>query len=136
MILRVTPNDIAGLWDQVEPLVTSALRASVTHDAGDVRADLLLGKAALFIQHTEQVDGIAVTNFAGYPKGLWLRIWLVATRPGVPLDGAGFYATCEHWRKIHQCKGFEVCSGRKGWLNHIEGAELRLEGCNFRSVKN
>lgn len=76
MILRVASTNLSVLWEQVAPLVQSALRDCQTHDVEDVRAALLAGTSTLFIQmeDNQRVDGLCIANFAVFPKGIWVHI--------------------------------------------------------------
>ena len=131
-ILRVNPVDVTALWDQVQPLITSALRDIPTHDAEDVRGAILAGTSTLFIQFREVVEAIAVTQFAAFPKGIWLSIWLVGARPDYALDDAAFLDVMTTFQEINGCRGFQYTGARQGWIKRFPG--FKLEGVNLRQT--
>lgn len=131
-ILRVNPTDVAALWGQVEPLVTLALRNADTHDSEDVRGALLCGTATLFVQYSDMVEAIAITQFITYPKGIWLNVWLVAAGTGSELDDDEFFQTIDHYRQINGCRGFQYTGARQGWAKRFPG--FKPEGINMRKT--
>jgi hypothetical protein len=129
-IVRVSVDNVTPLWDQVGPLVEAALRGRVTHDAEDIRKILMAQACQLWVQWNDPlVDAMVVTEFAAYPKGVWVRVWMAAARPDAKMDDDGFLRIITQWADHHQCRGFEV-TGRHGWLKRFPDA--KAEGLLMR----
>lgn len=131
-VFRVSQENVTPLWPQAEPLIERALHGSVTHDVEDIRKMILGGAAHLWAQWSDWLEAIAVSEFAPYPRGIWVRVWLAAVADGARFDDAKFFAVLDHWREMHGCRGFEAI-GRLGWLRRVPGARfigavMRTEG--------
>lgn len=121
-ILRVAPENVTPLWAQAEPLVTRALLGRPTHDAEDVRRMVMAQHCQLWAQWREPVlEALIVTEFAVYPKGVWVRVWLGGARRDTEMDDDGFLSAVMKWAEAHQCRGFEA-TGRHGWLRRFPAA--------------
>lgn len=111
-------------------MIVRALRGVPTHTADDVRRMLLGQTAHLWVQDGNPVAAMAITEFAAYPQGVWLRVWLGATRDdATPFDTEAFVKATRQWYRYHNCRGFEAI-GRQGWLKRVPGA--RAEGFVMR----
>ena len=130
-VFRVAVENVTPLWPQVAPLVTRALCGQPTHDDEDVRRMIMGGAAQLWVQWAERVEAIAVSEFAVYPKGVWVRVWLVGADPSAQMMAKEFGDAIEHWRAANGCRGIEAI-GRMGWLRRYPqvkfvGAVMRTE---------
>jgi len=121
-VFRVTIENISGLWPQLEPLIKVELAGIPTHDADDVRRILLANRANLWVQWTDRVEAMAITDFISYPKGMALRVWLGAARSDARFDREGFYRELERWARRNECRWMEGC-GRVGWLKVFPGTK-------------
>lgn len=131
-VFRVAVENVTPLWPQVAPLVTRGLAGHVTHDAEDVRRMLLGQTLQLWVQWSDRVEAVAVSEFAVYPKGVWVRIFLAAAASDSHLDGEAFLASLSQWRDMHGCQGFEAI-GRMGWLRRFP--DMRFVGAVMRSER-
>jgi hypothetical protein len=129
-VFRVSVDNVTPLWPQVEPIIARVLRGHLTHDTEDVRRLIMGQSAQLWVQYSDGVEAIVVSEFVSYPKGVWLRIWLVGTAEGATMDSAACLASLSQWRDMHGCKGFEAM-GRMGWLRRYP--ELKFVGALMRS---
>ena len=129
-IMRVAVDNIMPLWSQIVPMIEGALNGSATHDVEDVRRMLMAQAAHLWVQWTDRVEALLITEFVAYPKGLWLRIWLASAVQDVKLDHLSFYDMLCKWRDDNQCCGFEAL-GRPGWLRKFP--EFRVQGLVMRT---
>lgn len=111
-------------------MVARALRGTPTHTVEDVRRMLMAQTAHLWIQGGAPIEAMAITEFAAYPQGVWLRVWLGASRDDeTPYDTEAFVNATRQWYQYHHCRGFEVI-GRQGWMKRVPGA--RAEGFVMR----
>ena len=94
-VMLIPVAHITPLWDRVEPLVERGLRGEVTHDTEDVRRILMAQSAQLWGQFTAsgELEAVCVSEFAVYPKGIWVRVWLGAVADGCEFDDQGFCAS-------------------------------------------
>ena len=129
-VIRVAVENIAPLWSQVEPLVIDGMRDVPTHTAEDVRLLLISHRCHLWIQWDEhRVEAIVITEFAVYPRGIWLRMWIIAARRDAKIDDDLFFNALEEWRLANGCRGYEGC-GRHGWLRRLK--MVKMEGLVVR----
>jgi len=130
MIFRVFPENIARLWPQVSPLFAPLLAERPTYSDEDARLLCMGGAGQLWVQWQEPtVEAAIVTEFATYPRGCWVRIWLDGARKDCRQDHHGFLSELEKWRDVNGCRGFE-CIGRAGWAKLFPQA--KLEGIMLR----
>lgn len=130
MILRVFPENVTPLWPQFATLLQPLLAQRETHSAEDVRLAVMSGRAHLWMQWREPVvEAALVTEFAVYPRGAWLRVWLDAAAPGIRQDTKAVVAELDKWRIAHGCCGWEVV-GRPAWARLFPQA--RVEGLAMR----
>ena len=130
-VFPVEVENVMALWPKWEPLLKQALRRDETTDALDVRRRVLSEQAHLWVQWSTTLEGFVVTEFANYPKGTWLRLWLAATAPGSVLDDDAFEDVLSAWRDANNCRGFEII-GRMGWAKRF--AEARFVGVVLRTT--
>lgn len=128
-MILVTQENVTPLWPQVGPVLAPAIALRPTHDAEDVRLLLMDRRCHLWVQwESEMVIAAAVTEFATYPKGSWLRVWMMGAIKGADTDYDDWLATLDRWRVLHKCRGFEAI-GRHGWLRkfpaQVEGIVMR-----------
>jgi hypothetical protein len=130
-IFKVWPENITGLWPQIEPLLAPALATSSTHEPEDVRRAMMSGKAQLWVQLGDDrlVEAIVTTEFVDYPAGVFVRVWSAGAHPDHRMDTEGFLPILTEWAHKNGCVGFEAI-GRMGWLRRIPKA--RVEGLIMR----
>ena len=75
------------------------------------------------------VEAIVISEFASYPKGVWVRAWLAAARRDREMDDDGFLLALTEWARAHKCRGFEA-GGRHGWTRRM--ANVSVEGLRMR----
>lgn len=129
-VFRVSVENVTPIWPQVAPVVERVLRGHLTHDVEDVRRLIMGQSAQLWVQYTDHVEAVIVSEFVSYPKGVWVRIWLVGAANGEEMDSAMCLASLSQWRDMHGCKGFEAM-GRMGWLRRYP--EMKFVGALMRS---
>lgn len=131
-ILRVMPENISPLWPQLERLFAPAVAQVSTHTTEDVKRHLMAMRSQLWCDMAgATVRAALVTEFADYPVGMFIRIWLAGARHDYPMDNGRFHDVIDEWRQGHDAIGFEVV-GRHGWLKHFPG--LKVEGLIMRWV--
>lgn len=118
------PENVAPLWPQLQALFKPALAMVSTHTADDVRRSIVAMRAQLWVQMVnEVVVSAATTEFVDYPRGLFVRVWMVGAVPDRRMDIQAFVNTLDHWRVAHGCVGFQWI-GRSGWLKHFPDAKV------------
>lgn len=65
----------------------------------------------------------AVSEFAEYPAGLYVRVWLAGAIPDRKMDIDAFVETLDRWRVKNGCVDFEWI-GRHGWLKIFPWARV------------
>lgn len=128
-VFRVAMENISAIWPQIEPLIAIELAGVPTHEPEDVRRILLANRANLWVQWTDAVDAMAITDFVSYPRGVALRAWLGAVKKGAKFERARFYTEMERWARRNECRWIEGC-GRVGWLKVFP--ETRYAGMFMR----
>lgn len=130
MTFRLAVENVGPLWPQLEPLIVRAIGRRPTHTADDVR-HMIYGHACHpWVQMEDAtVRAMAITEFASYPQGIWLRCWLNAAVPEIKQDDQAFVDAMTPWAEAHGCRGFEA-SGRLGWVKRfpdfvVEGVVIR-----------
>lgn len=121
-VVRVGVENITPLWPEIEDLITKALCGRPTHDAEDVRRMLMGHVCQLWVQRSETTEALVVSEFATYPKGIWVRAWLGAARDESRMDTYGFSGALLVWSQQHGCRGLEA-QGRLGWLRRFPEAQ-------------
>ena len=122
MIVLAKAEDVTPLWDQCVPLIAPIIATRPTHDAEDIRLALLDRRCHLWVQWDDgRVLACAITEMAAYPRGAWLRVWMMGAAKGAETDYDGFYEALNKWRLIQHCRGFE-CIGRHGWMRKFKDA--------------
>ena len=132
MIVKVSVENVTPLWPQLEPLIKSVVDPIGTHDAEDVRRSLMTNFSHLWVQWSDKVEALVISEFINYPRGLWLRLWAGAAREDIKGEWQQFRPVITEWKNIHQCKGIEII-GRMGWLRVFPDA--RFDGAIMRTTK-
>jgi len=122
-IFRVATENVEPLWPQIEPLLQVELANIPTHDVDDVRGLILGNRCHLWVQWSDHVEAMAVTEFDSFPRGVALRVWLGAANEADRLDGEGFRTTLTQWAARNHCKWIMAC-GRIGWLRRFPDAKF------------
>jgi hypothetical protein len=123
VITQVPKEDIAMVWQQVEPLIERAL--DDTYTARDILDGLILNRFQLFISwENDKVESAVVTEVADYPRKRILRYVLAG---GDNLDNwlEPIQNKIEEFATNNYCQAIEV-AGRKGWLRKLKGFEQKI----------
>ena len=131
-VFRVSLPNVTAAWGHVLPWFASIFADRLTHTPEDVRQLLLAERAQLWVQFCEktgEVEAAFVTEFAVYPRGVWVRIWLGAAPPKVEIHYEMVRAAMSEWARMNGCRGFEII-GRHGWLRKFP--EATVEGLAMR----
>jgi hypothetical protein len=133
-VFRIAPPEITATWERVVGFFAPIFADCKTHNEEDVRLSLLIQTSQLWIQwnaETKVIEAAFVTEFANYPRGLWVRLWLAGVNGNVKVDYDAVRGAITVWAKQNKALGFEI-TGRQGWLRKL--CEARLEGVCLRSV--
>jgi len=122
IITMIYPAHIAQIWSEVEPLLKPAIAISGTHNCEDIYHSLMGGKSQLWIQWSEKVDAVVVTEFISYPRGLWFRFWLAGALKETEVLWKKFFDILYEFAKQNKCAGIEDC-GRVGWGHYAPHAK-------------
>jgi hypothetical protein len=129
-VFPVVVDNLTPAWPQLVPLVTRALKGIVTHEPADVLRMLQDEHAQLWVQWSSRLEAMVVTEFAYYPQGRWLRLWLAASADDADFDMTAFEDVLSQFRDDNECRGFELI-GRMGWLRRFP--EARFVGVIMRT---
>ena len=130
-VFRVGVENISPLWPQIAAMMDKACKLMSTHAPEDVRRQLLTQESQLWLQWSDRPEALIVSQFAAYPNGLWLRLWLGASADGCVMDRPKFVDALEAWRTANQCREYEII-GRMGWGKLFPKA--RMEACVWRGL--
>jgi len=131
-VFRVSLPNVTPAWFRVLPWFASIFADRPTHTPEDVRLSLLAERSQLWVQFCEasgEVEAAFVTEFAVYPRGVWVRIWLGAAPPKVKIHYELVRAAMSEWARMNGCRGFEII-GRHGWMHKFP--EATVEGLAMR----
>jgi hypothetical protein len=128
-VMRLAIENVAPAWEQIYPLVRAALRGHPTHSVEDVRHRLLSNQATPWVQWSDHIEAIAVTDFVTYPQGLCLRVWLCGANRIDRLDTNKFSVALKDWARANKCRWIESV-GRIGWARLIP--DVKIEGVVVR----
>ena len=129
-VFRAAVENIAPLWDQLEPLLAKPLALRPTHDAEDVRKMLMGQHCHLWVQMDGPVvQALVVTEFCAFPKGVWVNAWLAAALDDARFDYWRFREVLCEWALTNNCRGVSA-TGRVGWLKKYP--EAKYEGVCVR----
>jgi hypothetical protein len=136
-IFRLSPENVAAAWPQLEPLIEKALLGTPTVTTEDVFRLLMAHRADAWVQmdndlHTQPpiIQAMAVTDYDVYPQGVWLRVWLCTVADGYKLSTMELHDKIVAWKVQQRCRGL-VLVGRPGWTRifpeaQVEGLILRM----------
>ena len=134
-VFTVKPTDISATWANVVWILQANFcRMSKTHEPDDVRDILLTQKAQLWVQWniTEaKIEAAFVTEFVGYPMGVWIRLWLGGAAHDAKVDYQAVERALTNFARQNACRGFEII-GRHGWLRKFPSAVV--EGLCLRTT--
>ena len=86
MIVKVPPEDLHIIWNEVEPQIKKALDDCYT--AQDILDGLIQKRFQLFISWEDKVESAVITEIAQYPRKRILRYFLlslsVIAKPTIP----------------------------------------------------
>lgn len=122
-VFRVATENVMPLWPAIRPLILQELVLIPTHDEEDVRRAIMSNACHLWVQMTDHVEAMVVTDFVSYPKGLALRVWLGAAYGADRLDWSKFKIVIHEWAAACGCKWIDAC-GRVGWLKRFSDARM------------
>lgn len=121
VITMIYPANIMTIWNQLPALLEPALAITKTHNIEDLRQSLLAGKSQLWIQWSNKVEAAVVTEFVGYPRGVWCRFWLAGALKDANIMWEKFFDVLWDFAKENKCAGIEDC-GRGGWSRYAPQA--------------
>ncbi len=104
-------------WRRAWPLLAPAAALAGTHDAADVKAACMAGRAQLW----PAADAAGVTELAAYPRLRALRLWLAGGRRETL---AGMLPAVEAFAARRGCTRIEIL-GRGGWERALPGFRRR-----------
>jgi len=122
MIVKVPPEDLFIIWNEVEPLIKKAL--DDCYKAQDILDGLMETRFQLFISWEDRVESAVVTEVAQYPQKKILRYFLAG---GENMNNwlEPIQKEIEQFAKDNQCDAIEV-AGRKGWARKLKGYEQKI----------
>ena len=122
MIVKVPPEDLFIIWNEVEPLIKKAL--DDCYKAQDILDGLMETRFQLFISWEDRVESAVVTEVAKYPQKKILRYFLAG---GENMNNwlEPIQKEIEQFAKDNQCDAIEV-AGRKGWTRKLKGYEQKI----------
>ena len=122
MIVKVPPEDLHLLWNEVEPLIKKAL--DDTYSAKDILDGLIKNSFQLFISWEDKVECAVITEVSQYPQKKVCRYFLAG---GNNMDNwlEPIQQEIEKFAKYNQCHAVEV-AGRKGWARKLKGYEQKI----------
>lgn len=125
-LVRVPPQEVAGMWDRV----STPIKAALAHDpfrrltSADVLTALTRDQMELWLAG----DAVGVTQLIQHPHRRECRVVCVS---GSLEDWFSFVPLVEAWARSMGCD-FITCDGRKGWarkmLEHGWNLETALVG--------
>jgi len=133
-VFAVKPCDVSATWANVVDFFKPIFATSRTHEPNDVRDILLTQKAQLWVQWniTEaKIEAAFVTEFIGYPMGVWIRLWLGGAAHDAKVDYQAVERALTNFARQNSCRGFEIV-GRHGWLRKFPSAVV--EGLCLRTT--
>lgn len=114
MIALLNPVNIEALWPEIQEMIQPILTIEDTHDPEHIRDALLSGNAQIWVQWSDHIDGLAITEFVTFPKCMWLRVWLGSARKGRKTNWFTIKDMIYRFAKAHGCVGVRI-DGRAGW---------------------
>jgi len=123
MIVKVPPEDLYTIWEDVEKLIKEAL--DDCYKPQDILSGLMENKFQLFISWNNfKVESAIITEVAQYPRKKILRYFLAG---GKNLDNwlEPIQQEIEKFAKLNNCQAIEV-AGRKGWARKLKGYEQKI----------
>ncbi len=122
-VFLVAVENVMPLWDALRPLILKELLAIPTHSEEDVRKAIMSGACRLWVQWSDHVEAMVLTDFVSYPRGLALRVWMGASYGADNMDWRGFRSALDEWAVACGCKWIDAC-GRLGWLRRFSDARM------------
>lgn len=122
-VFRVAVENVMPIWDAIRPLILAELTAIPTHDEEDIRKAILSCTCHLWVQWSDHVEAMVITDFVAYPRGLALRVWLGSAYRADGMDWRAFRAALDGWAAACGCKWIDAC-GRVGWLKRFSDARM------------
>lgn len=114
----VSPEELDGLWPEVEPLIELGLRnINQTWASDDLRDFIRRGQKQLWLS-VPDAECAMVTQIDQWPRGKVLHIFMVAGK--LPDRWADILAAVESWGKERGCRKVEL-RGRLGWTRKLKG---------------
>ncbi len=122
-VFRVAVENVMPAWDALRPLILQELVTIPTHNEDDVRKAIMSGTCHLWVQWSDHIEAMVLTDFVAYPRGLALRVWMGAAYRNDGMDWHAFRAAIEEWAVACKCRWIDAC-GRIGWLKRFSGAHM------------
>jgi hypothetical protein len=122
MIIKVPPEDLHIIWNEVEPKIKKAL--DDCYSSQDIFDGLIQNKFQLFISWENKVESAVITEVAQYPQKKICRYFLAG---GSNMNNwlEPIQQEIEKFAKYNNCQAIEV-AGRKGWAKKLKGYEQKI----------
>jgi|TARA_R100001443_G_scaffold105063_1_gene113964 hypothetical protein len=122
MIIKVPPEDLHIIWNEVEPKIKKAL--DDCYSSQDILDGLIQNKFQLFISWENKVESAVITEVAQYPQKKICRYFLAG---GSNMNNwlEPIQQEIEKFAKYNNCQAIEV-AGRKGWAKKLKGYEQKI----------
>jgi hypothetical protein len=104
----VSPNQIYGVWDQIEPYFTEALkRSGGEYNAEQLKTLIIQGQQVLLVAVNENniIHGVCTVEFINYPND---RIAYVTAFAGNNVANKDIWAQFENWLKLSGATKFRA----------------------------
>lgn len=124
-VTMLYPHNISPAWPHIEQVLKPAVELAGTHEMEDVRKDLVSGRAQLWVQWSDGCDAAVVTELVPYPKGLWLRVWLMGAKGEKDVEWNNFENAIIKFAYVNKCQNIELW-GRNGWEKRYPQANKEL----------
>lgn len=122
-VFRVAVENVMPIWPALRPLILQELVVVPTHTEEDVRKAILSGSCHLWVQWSDHVEAMVLTDFVSYPQGLALRCWLGSSYRSDKMDWRKFRTAIMGWAQACGCRWVDAC-GRVGWLKRFADAKM------------
>lgn len=126
-IFKVLPAHVMTVWPQVSRMLQPAVDRAGTHTIEDVRKKVITGYSDLWVQCAgDKVSAAMVTEFAHFPKGIWLNMWLAGAAKETPFEDALWEPHIIEFARFNGCTGIHWI-GRKGWRERNKHLKINSE---------
>ena len=125
LFTRLAVENVAPLWPQIHDLLKLDEGIGITHSIEDIHKMILSHRIDAWIQFFKPfsvLEAVVITEFVGYPRGLFLRAWIACALPTAKLDVDSFYHLISAWAFNNDCVGM-IATGRRGWFRKFSNVK-------------